>query len=150
MKIGFVQASGNSSSPKEYNYTDRKLNSAKYSYRLKMIDNDGTFKYSDIVEAEVEIPKEFSISQNYPNPFNPTTRIDFSIPEKGNVRISIFNALGEEIRVILNEEKDAGYYSVEINTSDLPSGVYFYQLRAGSSSGSEQVFINTKKMLLLK
>jgi hypothetical protein len=87
--------------------------------------------------------KIYSLYQNYPNPFNPTTTIGFGIPEKGNVRLSILNILGEEISVLLNEEKEAGYHSVEFDASKLPSGVYFYQLKSGS-------FVQTKQMLLLK
>ncbi|NTW34131.1 MAG: hypothetical protein HGB12_16185, partial [Bacteroidetes bacterium] len=74
--VASVKASGNSNSPKNYNFIDQKLNSGRYLYRLKMIDNDGSFKYSDVVEAEVGLPKDFTVSQNYPNPFNPTTSID--------------------------------------------------------------------------
>jgi len=87
--------------------------------------------------------RTFVLMQNYPNPFNPTTTIGFGIMEKENVRISILNILGEEIKILLNEEKEAGYHSINFNASDLPSGVYFYQLRANN-------FVETKKMLLLK
>jgi len=104
-------------------------------------------------EIRNDLPIEFRLENNYPNPFNPTTTIRFAIPEKGNVRLSVFNILGEEIKVLLNEEKETGYHSVDFNASDLPSGVsarggyasgvYFYQLKA-------QSFIETKKMLLIK
>ena len=81
---------------------------------------------------------------------NPVTTIGFGIMEKGNVRLSILNILGEEIKILLNEEKETGYHSIEFNGSDLPSGVYFYRIQAVPSSSSGQVFIDTKKMLLLK
>jgi len=97
---------------------------------------------TSIVE-EKSIPFEFALSQNYPNPFNPTTTIGFGIMERGNVRMSVLNILGEEIRVLLNEEKEAGYHSIDFNASDLPSGVYFYRIQSGN-------FIETKKMLLLR
>ena len=103
------------------------------------------------VEPEITNLKEFILNQNYPNPFNPTTTIGFGIPEKGNVRLSILNILGEEIRVLLNEEKEAGYHSIDFNGSDLTSGVYFYRIQVvDPSSSSGQVFIDTKKMVLLK
>ena len=89
------------------------------------------------------MPSAFKLEQNFPNPFNPTTTIGFGIPEKGNVRLSVINILGEEIKVLLNEEKEAGYHSVDFNASDLPSSVYFYRIQAGN-------FIDTKKMILLK
>jgi len=95
------------------------------------------------VNQEIVIPSAFNLEQNYPNPFNPTTTIGFGIMEKGNVRLSVLNILGEEIKVLLNEEKEAGYHSIEFDASDLPSGVYFYQLKAGE-------FVQTKKMILLR
>ena len=141
--IGFVQGHGNSNSPKSYSYEDKNLvGGSKFKYRLKQIDADGKFAYSIIVEVEL-MPQEFVLYQNFPNPFNPTTTIGFGIPEKGNVRLSVLNILGEEIRVLLNEEKEAGYHSIDFNASDLPSAVYFYRIQAGN-------FIDTKKMILLK
>ncbi len=88
-------------------------------------------------------PQEFALFQNYPNPFNPTTTIRFGITEKSIVKIILFNAIGEEVAIVLNEEKESGYHQVEFNASTLPSGVYFYQLQAGS-------FVETKKMVLLR
>jgi hypothetical protein len=95
------------------------------------------------IEEESTLPTSFKLEQNFPNPFNPTTTIGFGIPEKGNVRLSVLNILGEEIKVLLNEEKGAGYHSVGFNGSDLPSGVYFYKLVAKD-------FVSTKKMILIK
>ena len=92
---------------------------------------------------DTNLPAEYALHQNYPNPFNPTTTIGFSIMEKGNVRMSILNILGEEIRVLLSVEKEAGYHSVDFNASELPSGVYFYQLQSGK-------FTAVNKMLLLR
>jgi hypothetical protein len=83
------------------------------------------------------------LSQNYPNPFNPSTKIKYSVPNSSQVVIKIFDILGNEIETLVNEEKPAGTYEVTWYAEQLPSGVYFYQLRAGS-------FVQTKKMLLLK
>jgi uncharacterized delta-60 repeat protein len=110
-----------------------------------------TVKYTQtptsVSSSLVQNPNEFSLEQNYPNPFNPTTTIGFRIPEKGNIRMSVLNILGEEIRVLLNEEKETGYHSINFDASSanggLPSGVYFYRIQSGN-------FIDTKKMLLLK
>jgi hypothetical protein len=88
-------------------------------------------------------PQEFALFQNYPNPFNPTTTIKYGITEKSNVKIILFNAIGEEVALLINEEKGSGYHQVEFNAATLPSGVYFYQLQAGS-------FVETKKMILMK
>ena len=104
------------------------------------------WKYSDIVvgvEEELRNPISFTLEQNYPNPFNPSTTIKYSIAEPGKVKLTLYNLLGEEVKTIVDEEKITGNYSVDFNAADLPSGVYFYQLRAGN-------FIETKKMLLLK
>jgi hypothetical protein len=83
------------------------------------------------------------LSQNYPNPFNPVTKIRFFIPERQQVRIKVFNQLGEEISNLVNSEYDAGGYDIEFNGGNLASGVYFYRMEAGS-------FSSIKKLLLLK
>jgi hypothetical protein len=102
------------------------------------------------LEEKEDVPTEFLLSQNYPNPFNPTTKIKFTIP--GNVILSgaknlvilkVYDVLGNEIASVVNEEKPAGSYEVDFDATELTSGVYFYQLKAGS-------FIETKKMIILK
>ncbi len=98
-----------------------------------------------------EMPKEFLLTQNFPNPFNPSTIFRYSIPTQSKVMIKVYDILGNEIATLLNEEKLAGTYELTWNAENLPSGVYFYQLRAvDPSTGSGQSFIQTKKMLLLK
>lgn len=150
LKVGEVAASGNSSSPKEYSFTDKRLNSGKYSYRLKMIDNDGSYEYSEAAETEVALPKEYAISQNYPNPFNPTTRIDYQLPFDSKVTLELYGITGEKVGMILNEEQSAGYYTAEINASglNLASGVYIYRMSASSTAG--QNFVQVKKLVLMK
>jgi len=97
------------------------------------------------------LPTKFELSQNYPNPFNPSTNIKYSVPENGFVKLSVYNLIGEEVIVLVNESVDAGFYEIEFNAAYLPSGIYFYQLRAGSpSAGSGQSFVETKKMVLLR
>ncbi|MBK7380203.1 MAG: hypothetical protein IPJ03_14635 [Ignavibacteriales bacterium] len=78
--IGFIPGFGTTTEPKSYSFTDENLSSGKYQYRLKQIDFDGSFEYSNTVEVEVTSPTEFSLEQNYPNPFNPTTKIKYTIP----------------------------------------------------------------------
>jgi len=142
--IGFVEGYGNSNSPKEYNYSDTNIKqSGKYNYRLKQIDNDGTYEYSDIVTVEVNVPDKFYLSQNYPNPFNPNTKIDFTIPEKNMVSLKVFNPMGELVSELVNETKEPGKYSVDFEASNLTSGIYIYRLHAGN-------FISNRKMILLK
>ncbi|MDH3268948.1 MAG: choice-of-anchor D domain-containing protein, partial [Ignavibacteria bacterium] len=106
-----------------------------------IVTGDGVTGIKD--ELLNTIPTEFIVYQNYPNPFNPSTSIIFGLPEVVKVRLVLFNLLGEVVAKLVDEEKTAGYYTVEFNAANLPSGVYFYQLKAGE-------FIETKKMLLLK
>jgi len=94
---------------------------------------------------------EFRLDQNYPNPFNPLTTIKYSVPKDENLKLTVYNTLGQEVAELVNKEVKAGNYEHEFNASDLASGVYFYQLRAGDpSTSSGQVFVQTKKMILLK
>jgi CubicO group peptidase (beta-lactamase class C family) len=96
------------------------------------------------VEEQISIvPAEFLLSQNYPNPFNPNTQIKYSIPKSSQVTLKIFNTLGEELKTLVNDEKPIGTYEVNWNAANLPSGVYFYQIKARS-------FVQTKKMVLMK
>jgi Secretion system C-terminal sorting domain len=144
LTIGFVEGHGNSNSPKQYNFIDTDINqSGTYNYRLKQIDNDGTYEYSDVVNVEVGVPNNFYLSQNYPNPFNPETRIDFTLPEKQLVSLRVYNTLGELVGELVNEEREAGSYSVTFDASKLPSGVYIYRFQTSS-------FAANKKMTLLK
>ena len=95
------------------------------------------------LEEETTQPTQFLLSQNYPNPFNPSTKIKYSVPQLSQVQIKVFDVLGNEIETLVNEEKPTGTYELTWNAANLPSGVYFYQLKAGD-------FISTKKMILLK
>ena len=94
-------------------------------------------------QEEYIIPYNFELSQNYPNPFNPSTIIRYSVPSRSTVILKIFDILGGEVSTLINEDKDAGFYSVNFNASQLSSGIYFYQLQAGS-------FNQVKKMILIK
>ncbi len=149
-KIGEVNASGTTTTPREYTFVDNKLQSGKYLYRLKMVDNDGTFEYSKEVEAEVSLPKEYAISQNYPNPFNPTTRIDYQLPFDSKVTLELYSITGERVATLINTEMSAGYYTTEVNASgiNLASGVYIYRMSANNQSG--QNFVQVKKLMLTK
>ena len=141
--IGNVEGNGTTTEPHEYSYIDNTVGTGIYYYRLKQIDFGGQYEYSDEIEVEVLGPLTFALEQNYPNPFNPSTIIKYSIPENGFVKLSVYNLVGEEVRVIVNEMLDAGFYEVTFNATDLPSGIYFYKLQAGS-------FVETKKMVLMK
>ncbi len=143
-KVGFVDGNGTTNTPKTYSYTDNDLSSGKYSYRLKQIDRDGKFTYSQSIEVTIgEVPKEFALAQNYPNPFNPSTVISYQLPANSAVSLKVFDAIGREIATLVNEVKEAGSYSVQFNASHLSNGIYFYTIKAGN-------FTATKKLTLLK
>ena len=86
---------------------------------------------------------------NYPNPFNPSTIIKYALPFSSNVKIEVYNILGEKIKELVNEQKNTGYYEVNLNTNSIASGVYFYMIEAKSIDGKNE-FRDTKKMVLLK
>jgi hypothetical protein len=88
-------------------------------------------------------PAEFALSQNYPNPFNPTTRITIAIPHAVFVTLEVYNLLGERVAVLVNGEREAGYYAEQFNAEGLASGMYFYKLQAGD-------FVQTRKLILLR
>src|SRR5690606_29550665 len=93
----------------------------------------------------------FILWQNFPNPFNPVTKIRYEIRDYGFVTLKIYNILGSEVATLVNDVKHAGVYEVNFNATGLPSGTYFYTLTAdGPSTGSGQVFTETKKLVLLK
>lgn len=140
--IGFVKGNGNSNSPKEYSFTDPlDLN---LCYRLKQIDNNGTFKYTNAIEVGSGI-LNYSLGQNYPNPFNPTTIISYQLPVDSKVVLKLYDIIGNEVAVLIDEYKQAGYhnYPLSIVNYQLSSGIFYYKIQAGD-------FIQTKKMLLLK
>ncbi len=103
----------------------------------------GISELNSVEQISAEIPSDYSLLQNYPNPFNPVTNIKFSIPEAGNVKLVVYNALGMETAVLINSKYSAGTYNADFDASGLPSGVYFYKLSAGN-------YQNIKKMILVK
>jgi photosystem II stability/assembly factor-like uncharacterized protein len=141
-RIEFVEGKGTTTEIQSYTFQD-KPEIGKYKYRLKQIDYDGSFEYSQEIEAEVKPYLVFLLEQNYPNPFNPTTTISYTIPVNGTVTLKVFDIIGKEIVTLVNEEKHTGEYEIEFNAIDLPSGIYFYKLQAGQ-------LLETKKMILLK
>jgi hypothetical protein len=145
--IGFVAGFGTTTEVKSYSFADQNLVSGKYSYRLKQIDYDGTFEYSNTVEVEI-IVKEFSLEQNYPNPFNPSTSIKFSLSVDSKVSLKVFNVLGQEVTTLINNQMAAGSHSATFDATKFNSGVYFYRIDVSGLDG--QKFTSTKKMILTK
>jgi hypothetical protein len=143
--IGFVPGYGTTTERHHYSFIDENVLLGFYQYRLKQIDFDGAFSYSKTIELEITSPSEYQLYQNYPNPFNPSTKISWQLPVNSNVTLKIFNPVGEEIKTLVDDEfLEAGAHSsLFIVNPSLPSGVYFYQLKAGD-------FVQTLKMVLLK
>jgi hypothetical protein len=141
--VGFVRGEGTTTNQREYSYIDKDLADGKYFYRLKQVDYNGTYEYSDVIEVDVRSLNEYTLEQNYPNPFNPATTIGYVLREKTNAKLILLNAIGEEVAVLVNGEQDKGFHKIDFNASTLASGVYFYRLQAGS-------FVQTRKMILLK
>ncbi len=141
--IGFVNGHGNSNSPKEYSFVDSSPLSGVVSYRLKQIDIDGKFEYSQVIELKNNLSKEYILEQNYPNPFNPTTVISYSIPTASHVSVKVFDVLGNTITTLVNKTQAIGSYKVNFNASELSNGIYFYKISANE-------FTSIKKMMLIK
>jgi hypothetical protein len=142
-KIGFVEGNGTTNAPKSYSFTDKAV-AGKTSYRLKQIDRDGKFEYSQTVEVTAATaPKEFALTQNYPNPFNPTTAIGYQLSANSFTTLKIYDAIGREVATLVNEVKEAGSYSAQFDGTKLSSGLYFYKLTTNQ-------FSSIRKMLLLK
>jgi hypothetical protein len=118
---------------------------------LTDIGNNGTIDDTLYLNNTVDVkdegslisPKEYQLAQNYPNPFNPTTKISYSIPQRGIVTLKVYDILGNEVSTLVNEEQSAGNYEVDFNAARLSSGIYFYKLQTEN-------FVETKKMILLK
>ena len=152
-KVTFIEGRGTTTEKSDYSYSDK----FKYDgfqgtvqYRLKQIDFDGTSTYSKAISVEVDFtPKEYTLYQNYPNPFNPSTTIKFALPFDSNVRITVYNLLGEQVEVIFDQVKEVGYHNVSWNASSLASGVYIYTIDAKSVDGLKN-FNSVKKMMLVK
>ena len=110
IKIGFINGHGNSNSPKTYRFADKNLTGgSKFEYRLKQIDNDGRFEFSDSVEVTF-IPDKFELLQNYPNPFNPSTRIKYVLPFESSVEITVYNMTGQRIKEFKEGVMESGYH----------------------------------------
>lgn len=143
-RIGFIEGRGTTTQTNFYSFADKNIsNNTVYLYRLKQLNFNGTFEYSKTLEVHFMNAVSYNLFQNFPNPFNPETKISFSIPEAGLVKLTVHNIIGETVSVILNEKLDKGIYSFKFNASNLPSGIYLCKLEVNN-------FKSTKKMILLK
>jgi hypothetical protein len=142
MTIGFVEGRGTTTEPQNYNFADNNVSPGTYGYRLKQIDFDGSFEYLNEIMVDVP-PSDFELNQNYPNPFNPSTTISWQSPADGHQTLKVFDVLGNEVAVLVDEFRSAGRYEATFDAGNLASGIYLYKLQAGD-------YIQTKKMILMK
>ena len=141
--IGFVGGHGTTTKPYSYKFNDNEIEPGELTYRIRQVDFDGAFEYSDDITVSINNPAEFELSQNYPNPFNPTTRIRFSIPFDNHVKLTLYNLLGEKVRDIIDKDYKAGIHEISLDASRLSSGVYLYKIET-------QNYVNIKKMMVMK
>ena len=146
--VGFVDGVGTTTEKHNYIFTDKLSAAGNYYYRLKQIDFDGSYEYSDVVEVDFSGVTSYAIAQNYPNPFNPATQIEFAIPVDAKVSIKVFSVLGQEVANLTSNQFSAGSHKVNFDASSLTSGAYIYSISAKGLDGSE--FTQSRKMLLMK
>lgn len=142
-RIGFIAGKGTTTLPTRYEFLDQNVTSGISYYRLRLVDIDGQFEYSNIVEIAINAPSDYKLGQNFPNPFNSKTMISFSIPEKIQVQIVVYDITGKNIMVLTNDVYEAGSYQVSFNADTLPSGSYYYKMTAGQ-------FTSVQKLVVLK
>ena len=146
--VGFAKGNGTTTEKQSYSYFDQNTVVGSFYYRLKQLDFDGSYEFSNTVMVDVAGPTEFKLSQNYPNPFNPSTTLQFAIPENSHVVVKIFDMLGKEVATAVNDNFAAGTHKQVFNASRLASGNYIYQLNVTTETGKT---LNTAKtMTLLK
>jgi photosystem II stability/assembly factor-like uncharacterized protein len=149
IKLGFVKGNGTKNTSSDYSFKDIKLNSGKYNYRIKQIDYNGNFEYFALNSTvEIGAPQKYILSQNYPNPFNPTTKIDYQIPKDARVKIVVYDVTGKEIITLFNDNQKAGYYTLQMDATNISSGNYFYRMITTEPDGKENII--SKKMTVVK
>jgi hypothetical protein len=144
----FVAGNGTTNQSHSYSYVDA-APAGTASYRLMQRDLDGTVCYTEPVQLSTttdvvdQMPADFSLEQNYPNPFNPSTTIRYSLPQRSQVTLSVFNTLGQEVARLADGARESGYHVVNLDARNLASGTYFYRLHAGT-------FVGTRRFTLLR
>ena len=146
--VGFVQGSGTTTERNNYSFNYENFETSDLHFRLKQIDFNGNFEYSQVIKINAFQPEGFELQQNYPNPFNPSTKISFSLPETGNLKLSVFSLSGEKVTDLYTGMMDAGFHTIKFDATDLSSGIYFYRAEFYGFSGKR--FIETKKLTLNK
>lgn len=140
--VGFVEGKGNSTINQYYSFADESI-PGKIYYRLKQIDFNGSYNYSQVIEVDGVTVSTIQLEQNYPNPFNPNTTIKYQLGNDDFVNLKVFNSLGEQVAELVNQLQKGGSHQLIFEAKDLPSGIYVYQLSSGN-------YTESKKMILLR
>jgi hypothetical protein len=120
-----------------------------YTYRLKQVDNDGTSTLSPEVQVDLtKIIKDYVIMQNYPNPFNPQTNIEFKLPQRSHIKLTVYDILGNEVEKLIDETLEPGIHKELFDGKNLSSGMYIYRLEAVPET--DKPYSDAKKMMLVK
>lgn len=146
--IGFVKGNGTAARPKNYQFVDKNLPEGTFNYRLKQIDFDGSYEFSDTIEITIELPSSVQLYKNYPNPFNSSTTISYTLPKSGHVELKIYNIKGEEIFTLVEDFQNTGHQSVvwhgfDKNGFEVSTGIYYVRLKTSDQS-------QFRRMLLMK
>ena len=146
----FVPGHGTTNEPHSYSFIDSTVAPGEWRYRLKILDLDSSFRYTDPISvslltgvSEQDIPVEFSLQQNYPNPFNPTTVINYALPRNSRVTLTVFDLLGRQVEQLVDQQQVAGYHGVTFHADGLAGGMYFYRLQTDN-------FTAVKKLILMR
>ncbi len=142
-QIGFVEGHGTTSEPHTYSFEDSTppFEADSLRYRLKQIDLGGAFEYSDAVEVAIGAPDKLALHGNFPNPFTRQTTIRYEVPQNGNVRLAVYDVLGQRVALLANEPQEAGRKEVTFTAHDLSSGVYFVRLTSGGTTRTQKITV---------
>lgn len=144
IKVGEIKGNGTKNTISTYEFYDKNLQVGNYSYKLKQIDYNGNSEWFDLSTIiHINNPNKSNIEQNYPNPFNSSTRINYTVYKDNFIKIKIYDILGKEIKVLLNEYKQSGYYSINFDALKFSSGIYYYSFETDDMK-------IIKKMILIK
>jgi hypothetical protein len=137
--IGFVKGQGTSTQKNDYSFIDKNTTSGKHLYRLRQIDFDGNYNYSNVLDVDFNTIATYTLEQNYPNPFNPSTQINFTLAKSGNVTLKVYDSLGSVVATLVDGFMREGKHSAKFYTKDFTTGVYFYRIETEN-------FTSTRKM----
>lgn len=141
LTIGFIAGNGTSARRQKYSFIDKEFQAGDFYYRLKQLDYDGTFTYSNIAHISFAPTNNIVLGQNYPNPFNSATIIPFEISKKSFVRMALYDMRGRLVKTLTSKFFEAGTHEIKINIAELASGIYFYELIADQNSKKKKMIV---------